>query len=219
MTEPLVVRYAEADVPTDYGTFRVVVYRERAATGEVPGFVPVEHVAIVNGPVDGAVDVLARVHSECLTGEVLHSRKCDCREQLDLALVQVGRAEAGVVLYLRQEGRGIGLGNKIRAYALQEQGLDTVDANTELGFGADQRSYHVAAAMLEDLGVKSIALMTNNPAKVEALRADGVVVSRRVAHEVAANDVNREYLATKRDRMGHWLVHRGIGGASRYDAE
>jgi GTP cyclohydrolase II len=187
------VRYAESDIPTEYGDLRVVVYRE----GDV------EHLAIVHGEVSGASDLLVRVHSECLTGEVLHSLKCDCREQLDLALKRIVEAGAGIVLYLRQEGRGIGLGNKIRAYALQSQGYDTVDANRELGFEDDLRRYDIAAFMLEDLGVKSIRLMTNNPAKVEALQKDGVIVTGRVEHLAEPHEGNRGYLESKRVRMGH----------------
>jgi GTP cyclohydrolase II/3,4-dihydroxy 2-butanone 4-phosphate synthase/GTP cyclohydrolase II len=197
---PRIARYSEAELPTEYGGLRVVVYRE-VGTGH-------EHCAIVRGDVSGRVDVLTRVHSECLTGEVLHSLKCDCREQLDLALRRIAERDAGIVVYLRQEGRGIGLGNKIRAYALQGEGADTVDANTRLGFEVDPRSYEVASAMLADLGVASIALMTNNPAKVEALRADGVAVTRRVGHEVSPNEHNRDYLETKRSRMGHLLAER-----------
>jgi GTP cyclohydrolase II len=197
MTVPSIERYAEANIPTEYGTFRVVAFREVGSS--------TEHLAIVCGHVEGKSNVLARAHSECLTGEVLHSLKCDCREQLDLAFRRIAAAGEGVVLYLRQEGRGIGLGNKLRAYALQEQGLDTVDANTRLGFEPDQRRYHAAAEMLHDLGIKSIALLTNNPAKVDALRADGVVVASRVDHEVLPNRENRSYLQTKRDRMGHLL--------------
>jgi GTP cyclohydrolase II len=192
-------RYAEADLPTEYGMFRVVVYREENT--------PHEHCAIVKGDIAGKTDVLARVHSECLTGEVLHSLKCDCREQLDLALRRIAEAKQGVVLYLRQEGRGIGLGNKIRAYALQSQGVDTVDANTQLGFEPDERRYEIASLMLEDLGARSIVLMTNNPDKVEALRADGMKVARRVDHHVEPNEWNRGYLLTKRLRMGHQLTH------------
>jgi GTP cyclohydrolase II len=190
-------RYSEANVPTDYGTFRVVIYRELDSN--------VEHCAIVRGDVRAGQGVLARVHSECFTGEVLHSLKCDCREQLDQALQHIADAERGLVVYLRQEGRGIGLGNKIRAYALQQQGADTVDANVRLGFEADGRRYHVAAEILEDLGVGSIALMTNNPAKVDALRADGVIVANRVAMVINANDHNRDYLHTKNRRMGHLI--------------
>jgi GTP cyclohydrolase II len=195
--EPRVFRYAEADVPTEYGTFRTVVYHEEGS--------PHEHVAIVHGDVEGHEGVLVRVHSECFTGEVLHSLKCDCREQLDTALRCIAREERGAVLYLRQEGRGIGLGNKIRAYALQEEGADTVEANRMLGFADDLRRYHVATAMLADLGIRSIALLTNNPAKVRALRADGVNIVRRVAMRVTGNDYNRGYLETKKERMGHLL--------------
>jgi GTP cyclohydrolase II len=206
----LIERYSEADVPTEYGLMHVVVYREllgdkparRSSAEHEPD---IEHCAIVHGDVRGAKDLLVRVHSECFTGEVLHSLKCDCREQLDSALQLIAARAAGAVLYLRQEGRGIGLGNKIRAYALQEQGADTVDANLRLGFEADARRYHVASAMLSDLGVASVALLTNNPAKVDALRADGVVVSGRVPMDIQANPHNREYLDTKRDRMGHLI--------------
>jgi GTP cyclohydrolase II len=190
-----VERYAESQLPTRFGTFLVVVYRE--IDGDK------EHLAIVAGKVEGAEDLLVRVHSECLTGEVLHSLKCDCRGQLDLALERVQSEGQGAVLYLRQEGRGIGLGNKIRAYAKQDEGLDTVDANLALGFEDDQRGYHVAADMLRDLGVRSIALMTNNPRKVEGLEKDGIEVTRREPHEVEAHEHNRDYLKTKQDRLGH----------------
>lgn len=189
--------YSEAEVPTDYGTFRLVVYREDNSD--------VEHCAIVKGELSGQENVLTRVHSECFTGEVLHSLKCDCREQLDQALVRIAAVGRGVVLYLRQEGRGIGLGNKIRAYALQQQGVDTVDANLKLGFAADGRRYHAAAQMLSDLGVSSVALMTNNPAKVDALRNDGVNVASREPMTIVANDHNRDYLRTKNRRMGHLI--------------
>jgi GTP cyclohydrolase II/3,4-dihydroxy 2-butanone 4-phosphate synthase/GTP cyclohydrolase II len=189
--------YSQADVPTEYGKFRVVVYRELGSE--------TEHCAIVHGDVHGGQAVLVRVHSECFTGEVLHSLKCDCREQLDQALQRIAEAECGVVVYLRQEGRGIGLGNKIRAYALQQQGADTVDANVRLGFEPDSRRYHVAAEILDDLGVGSIALLTNNPAKVDALRADGVVVACRVPMPINANPHNRDYLRTKNRRMGHLI--------------
>jgi len=193
-------RYAEADVPTAYGVFKIVVYRDSADQ---------EHLAIVKGELRGRGDVHVRVHSECLTGEVLHSLKCDCGEQLDSALRHIADEDHGAVLYLRQEGRGIGLGNKIRAYALQQQGFDTVDANRMLGFSADLRTYGVASEILGDLGVESVVLLTNNPAKVEALRADGVVVSGRLPVHVSPNEHNRDYLLTKRARMGHLLSHLG----------
>jgi GTP cyclohydrolase II len=194
----VIEHYAEADVPTEYGTFRIVVYRDTADPN-------VEHCAIVKGDVKGAQDLLIRVHSECFTGEALHSLKCDCREQLDQALRVIAEKGKGAVLYLRQEGRGIGLGNKIRAYALQAQGVDTVDANLRLGFAADARKYDVATAMLSDLGIVSIIVLTNNPAKVEALRADGVIVTGRVEMDVIPNQHNRSYLDTKRNRMGHLI--------------
>ena len=201
--DPRVDLYAEARIPTEYGAVRTVVFREGGDPS--PGCDPREHIALVFGEIADRDDVLARVHSECWTGEVLHSMKCDCREQLDLALRRIVEAGAGVVLYLRQEGRGIGLGNKIRAYALQSQGLDTVEANRSLGFGDDQRVYDVAAAMLRELGVRSVALLTNNPAKVAGLQADGVHVTRRVPMAVTPNEFNVEYLATKNQRMGHQI--------------
>ena len=200
---PAVVhRYAEARVPTEFGPFRVVVYRDAEGA---------EHLAVVRGEVAGAEEVLGRVHSECFTGEVLHSLKCDCRGQLDLALRRIAEADRGVVVYLRQEGRGIGLGNKIRAYALQEQGLDTVDANRALGFGDDLRRYDVAAEILRDLGVRSLVLMTNNPDKVQALREGGIPVARRVPHLVPANEHSADYLHVKRVRMGHLIDSGWLG--------
>ena len=197
-------RYADAVVPTEYGEFRVLVFREQPCAPEAT-CTPVEHVAIVRGDVTDADDVLARAHSECWTGEALHSLKCDCREQLDHALHAIADAGRGVVLYLRQEGRGIGLGNKIRAYALQSQGHDTVDANRLLGFPDDLRSYRPAAEMLRALGVRSVALLTNNPAKVQGLEAEGIRVVRRVPVAVPVNPHSRQYLLTKQDRMGHAL--------------
>jgi len=193
--KPTVERYAEADLPTRFGPFRVVVYRELDSDKE--------HLAVVAGDVNGADDLLIRVHSECLTGEALHSVRCDCRDQLDLALERIQQRGTGAVVYLRQEGRGIGLGNKIRAYAKQDEGLDTVDANRALGFEDDQRGYQVAGDMLRDLGVGSVALMTNNPRKVQGLENDGIQVTRREPHEVEAHEHNREYLKTKQDRLGH----------------
>ena len=191
-------RYSEATVPTEYGPVRVVVYRE-ADTEK-------EHMALVVGraPAPGE-QVLVRVHSECWTGEVLRSHKCDCRDQLDQAMRTMQAAGAGVVVYMRQEGRGIGLGNKIRAYALQEQGADTVDANRMLGFEDDERTYDVAAAILRDLGVSRVALLTNNPTKVDGLRAHGIAVDARVPIAVEPNAHNADYLAVKAKRMGHDL--------------
>lgn len=189
-----VVRYSEAFVPTEYGRVHVVVYREAGT--------PHEHCAIVVGELTGRDQVLARVHSECFTGEVLHSLKCDCRQQLDYALRAIMEEGRGLVMYLRQEGRGIGLGNKIRAYALQDQGADTVDANRLLGFDDDLRQYHAASAMLRDLGVRSVRLLTNNPEKVDALRNEGIPVERVAVH-IEAGSENELYLETKRSRMGH----------------
>lgn len=206
---PLIQRYSEATMPTRVGPLQVVVYR---VTGHMPGETDKEHLAIVCGdlaadegsPSGGAADVLCRVHSECWTGETLGSLKCDCREQLDSALAAIVAAGRGVVVYLRQEGRGIGLGNKIRAYALQEQGADTVEANEAIGFAADLRSYELAAAILADLGVRSVALMTNNTDKLRGLEGAGVHVARRVPHWVGAhNEHNHDYLEVKRAKLGH----------------
>ncbi|MCA9535875.1 MAG: GTP cyclohydrolase II [Myxococcales bacterium] len=194
---PRLERFAEAQLPTEYGELRCVVFAD-TDTG-------LEHVALYTGDIAASEGLLTRVHSECLTGEVFHSLKCDCREQLDLAMRRVGEAGQGLVLYMRQEGRGIGLGNKIRAYAKQDEGYDTVDANRVLGFDDDLRRYDIAAAMLAELKVRSVRLMTNNPEKVSGLEAEGVVVTERVDHMVAAHEHNREYLETKRTRMGHLL--------------
>jgi GTP cyclohydrolase II len=194
-------RYAAADLPTVHGPFKVVVYRE-AGPG-ASDLLSTEHMAIVRGQVAGQSNVLARVHSECWTSEVLGSLKCDCRDQLDAALARIAAEGAGVVVYLRQEGRGIGLGNKIRAYDLQNHGADTVEANEQLGFEADARSYDLAAEILADLDVRSIRLMTNNPLKEAGLRKEGVNVLQRVAHWVGENQHNQGYLAVKRRKMGH----------------
>jgi GTP cyclohydrolase II len=205
-------RYAEADLPTAFGPFRLYVYRTTggsgsAGAGALPGeagaAAPEEHMAIVRGDVAGGTSVLCRVHSECWTSEVLGSLKCDCREQLDRALEKVAAEGTGVVVYLRQEGRGIGLGNKIRAYDLQNRGADTVEANLRLGFEADARSYDIAAEILNDLGVKSVRLLTNNPLKIAGLEAAGVKVSDRISHWVGENQHNAGYLAVKRRKMGH----------------
>jgi GTP cyclohydrolase II len=201
----MVLRYSEARLPTPHGEFRVVVYR----TGEVAGpgstavgAVAEEHIAMVLGEVGGS-DVLARVHSSCFTGEVLGSLRCDCRAQLDAALERIGREGRGVVVYLVQEGRGIGLGNKIRAYQLQDDGADTVDANLQLGFDADLRSYDLAAGILADLGVASVRLMTNNPQKISGLERAGVMVAAHEPHWVAATEHSAGYLAAKKTKLGH----------------
>lgn len=189
---------ASSPLPTRHGTFEVYVFRYDDEPDK-------EHLAIVSGGVRGASDVSVRVHSECLTSEVLGSLKCDCREQLEFALGYIARQSPGVVLYLRQEGRGIGLTNKIRAYALQSHGVDTVDANRQLGLPDDTRRYESAAAMLEHLGVRSVRLLTNNPEKISALRALGVVVRERVPVLIEPNAHSRGYLRTKVVRMNHSL--------------
>ncbi|MFO0683181.1 MAG: GTP cyclohydrolase II [Sandaracinus sp.] len=191
---------AAAQLPTQFGDFRCYVFRnDRDGT---------ENVAMVRGDVFGATDVPTRLHSECLTGDVMGSLRCDCRAQLERALADVGAMPRGIVLYLRQEGRGIGLANKIRAYALQEQGMDTVDANLALGFRDDEREYDIAAGMLRTLGVRSVAVMTNNPDKIRQLEGAGIVVSRRIPHEIPAGKHNRHYLETKARRAGHLLELR-----------
>jgi GTP cyclohydrolase II len=191
----------------------LVVYREAALQGIAEAAPPgreQEHLAIVAGPVAALAgeDVLCRVHSECWTGETLHSLKCDCREQLEAALAHLGRTGRGLVLYLRQEGRGIGLANKIKAYALQARGADTVDANRALGLPDDSRRYEQSAAMLCRLGVRSVRLMTNNPEKVAALRALGIEVRGRIPVVISPNPYSRAYLDAKRDRMNHVLPLR-----------
>jgi GTP cyclohydrolase II len=189
-------KYAEAPLPTERGLFRTVVFRE-TGTG-------IEHVAMVLGDVTGE-PMAARIHSECLTSEVLGSLKCDCRAQLDRALDHIAQAGRGVLLYLRQEGRGIGLGNKIRAYALQAQGHDTYEANRLLGFPDDLRRYDVAAEMLRLLGVRAVDLITNNPEKLAALAEAGIPVRHRIELASPANPHNLKYLQVKRDRTGHLI--------------
>jgi GTP cyclohydrolase II len=196
-------RYAEADTPTEYGVVHLVVFRVKGASTLE------EHVAMVVGnvsdPALGDPPILVRVHSECWTGEVIGSLKCDCRDQLDQAMRAIAVEGRGVVVYLRQEGRGIGLGNKVRAYALQQKGVDTVEANRILGFADDARRYDVAAAILRDLGVRRIALMTNNPGKVQGLAGCGIEVAERVALKSEPNEHNAAYLAVKAKKMGHAL--------------
>lgn len=197
-------RYSEADLPTVHGPFRLIVYREGMDTAGCANPVCVrEHMALVRGHITGRANVLARIHSECWTSEVMGSLKCDCREQFHTAMERIAAEGTGVVVYLRQEGRGIGLGNKIRAYALQNSGADTVEANLALGFEADARSYDIAGEILRDLGVESVRLLTNNPLKTKGLEDAGVKVSARVSHWVGENQHNAGYLAVKRHKMGH----------------
>ena len=201
----MILRFSEARLPNPNGEFRVFVYRTGKPAGQGATAVGVgeeEHVAMVLGDVRGS-DVLTRVHSSCFTGEVLGSLRCDCRAQLDAALERIGREGRGVLVYLVQEGRGIGLGNKVRAYELQDAGADTVDANLKLGFDADLRSYDLAAGILRDLGCTSVRLMTNNPNKISGLERAGVVVDAQVPHWVDATEHSERYLAAKKDKLGH----------------
>lgn len=192
------IRYiASSKLPTPFGEFTMHGF-EDTETGK-------EHVALSMGDIGNGEPALARAHSECLTGDALFSMRCDCGYQLEEALRSVAEAGRGVVLYLRQEGRGIGLLNKIRAYHLQDQGADTVEANERLGFGADLRNYNMCQPMLEHLGVNAIRLMTNNPRKVKALSDAGVVVVERVPLEVGRNPHNQGYLNTKASKLGHYL--------------
>lgn len=189
--------FSEAVVPTSRGPLRMVVFRDRR-DGK-------EHVALVNGAISGQEGVPVRVHSECITSEVFGSLKCDCAQQLDRALDFIAQQPCGVLLYLRQEGRGIGLGNKIRAYALQAKGMDTFEANRHLGFPDDLRSYDVAAEMLQLLEVKSVDLITNNPLKIAGLVEAGMPVRRRLPSRTVLNPHNVDYLKAKRDRTGHLI--------------
>lgn len=186
-----------ARVPTLQGEFRLCLYRD-TSDGK-------EHLALILGQVEAGGHVLVRIHSECFTGDVLGSLRCDCGEQLHQALERIAKEGTGVLIYLRQEGRGIGLGDKLRAYNLQDEGLDTVDANLALGHQADEREYTAAAAILQDLRVGSVRLLTNNPRKLDALRTLGVNVVERVALHVHPTQENVGYLRTKRTRMNHWL--------------
>jgi GTP cyclohydrolase II len=197
---PTLVRYSQTVLPTDSGSLTLVVYREGGRRSEER-----EHMAIVAGPLSGLAGdgVLTRVHSECWTGETLGSRKCDCKEQLERGVAAIQAAGRGVVVYLRQEGRGIGLGNKVKAYALQEQGADTVEANERLGFAPDLRRYDIAAAILADLGVTSVRLMTNNPDKRADLEAAGINVVQRLPHWGRMHEHNNRYIEVKRSKMGH----------------
>jgi len=192
---------AIAELPSRFGNFHIVAFYNNKDNKE--------HVALVHGDVLDAENVPVRVHSECLTGDVIGSLRCDCRDQLESALRMIGKSDNGILLYLRQEGRGIGLINKIRAYGLQERGYDTVEANLALGFRDDEREYSVAAHMLMSLHVKSIQLITNNPKKIEDLSQHGIKVNGRIPHIMPANDHNRFYLETKALKSGHLIDMQG----------
>ncbi len=200
--EKLVERVVSTRLPTAFGEFTAVGYRSLIDNKH--------HVALVKGEVDGADDVLVRVHSECLTGDVFHSLRCDCGEQLESALAMIEREGRGVLLYLSQEGRGIGLLNKLRAYKLQEEGLDTVDANLRLGLPADLRDYGIGAQILVDLGLTSIRILTNNPKKISGLAGYGLSVTDQLPIQHASNPHNEAYLRAKRDKLGHTLHHQGL---------
>ena len=196
-TERLIKRAAHAQLPTEHGDFAIYAYENVVDD--------MTHVALVRGDIGDGKDVLVRVHSKCLTGDVFHSARCDCGAQLDTAMARIAGEGRGVLLYLNQEGRGIGLANKIRAYELQDQGLDTVEANERLGFKPDQRDYGIGAQILSDLGVKTMRLLTNNPRKFVGLQGYGLSVSEAVPLEIPASDSTRKYLKTKKDKLGHKL--------------
>jgi GTP cyclohydrolase II len=200
MAEPVqpVTLLARASLPTRFGDFEVAVFEVDGAPGEVA--------ALTRGPLHGDSLPLVRLHSECLTGDVLGSMRCDCGQQLAAALALIARAPSGVLLYLPQEGRGIGLANKIRAYALQDRGLDTVDANLALGLPVDRREYASAATILRYVGLRQVRLLTNNPRKSAALERHGIQIVERVPLSIPPNAVNGSYLRTKADRMGHLLA-------------
>jgi 3,4-dihydroxy 2-butanone 4-phosphate synthase/GTP cyclohydrolase II len=195
--ERLVTRVAEAKLPTQFGDFKVIAYK--ASTD------PDEHLALVLGDVATDEPVLVRVHSQCLTGDVFHSLRCDCGEQIEMAMKRIAGEGRGVVLYMRQEGRGIGIHNKIKAYALQDKGLDTVEANLSLGFKADPRDYGIGAQILADLGVRNMRLMTNNPKKMSGLESYGLNIVEQLPITTQPNPHNRRYLQTKQKKLGHLL--------------
>jgi len=201
-TEKLVERMTSVRLPTAYGDFTAIAFREKL-TGK-------HHVALVKGHVEGEEDVLVRVHSECLTGDVFHSLRCDCGEQLEQALARIGSEDRGVLLYMAQEGRGIGLLNKLKAYELQENGMDTVEANLELGFPPDMREYGIGNQILADLGLSTIRILTNNPKKITGIEGFGLTVVEQVPIEISPNEENREYLETKRTKLGHRLHHQDL---------
>jgi 3,4-dihydroxy 2-butanone 4-phosphate synthase/GTP cyclohydrolase II len=190
-----VARVASARLPTEFGEFDIHVYESPRET----------HLALVRGQLGDGENVICRVHSSCVTGDIFHSERCDCGPQLHAALERIAEEGRGVVIYLNQEGRGIGLANKIRAYKLQEEGADTVEANEQLGFPADLRDYRAALEMLRDLGVSSVRLMSNNPKKLAGLTGDGLAVNERLPIEIAATGASQHYLRTKKDKLGHML--------------
>ncbi|HNY01730.1 MAG TPA: GTP cyclohydrolase II, partial [Bacteroidales bacterium] len=196
-SETLIERAVAVDMPTKYGEFKAYSYVSKI-THE-------NHLALVKGTVNDGDPVLVRVHSECLTGDVFGSMRCDCGEQLDLAMRQIAREGRGVLLYMRQEGRGIGLNNKMRAYSLQDQGMDTVEANNALGFEADLRDYGTGAEILVDLGIKKLRLLTNNPKKISGIEGFGLELVERVPIQTRSNDRNIRYMKTKKEKMGHIL--------------
>jgi 3,4-dihydroxy 2-butanone 4-phosphate synthase/GTP cyclohydrolase II len=200
--DKLIERVVSTGLPTVFGDFVAIGYRSLIDNKH--------HVALVKGEVAGRPDVLVRVHSECLTGDVFHSLRCDCGEQLSSALQMIEREGLGVLLYLSQEGRGIGLLNKLRAYKLQEEGLDTVDANLRLGLPADLRDYGIGAQILSDLGLTSIRILTNNPKKISGMSGYGLSVTDQIPIEHLPNRHNEAYLRAKRDRLGHILHHQGL---------
>jgi len=188
-------KYSEADMPLEWGAFKMIAYADEDNE-------PMPHIALVSEKMDASKPVLVRIHSECLTGDLLGSKRCDCGEQLDFAMTMAAK-HGGVVLYLRQEGRGIGLINKLRAYQLQDTGLNTIDANTHLGLAVDSREYDVAVQMLKELGITSIDLMTNNPLKIQAILDSDIEVNKRIPVIIPAKKENKGYLKTKKEEMGH----------------
>jgi 3,4-dihydroxy 2-butanone 4-phosphate synthase/GTP cyclohydrolase II len=196
-TESLVKRVATAKLPTEYGDFRVFAF-ENLIDRQT-------HIALVRGDINDGKNVLVRVHSQCLTGDVMHSIRCDCGKQLDTAMERISAEGRGVLLYLHQEGRGIGLANKIRAYELQDEGFDTVEANVRLGFPPDLRDYGIGAQILRDLGVRQARILTNNPKKTSRLSIYGLDVVEQLPLKIASNPINRKYLQTKRAKLGHLL--------------
>jgi 3,4-dihydroxy 2-butanone 4-phosphate synthase/GTP cyclohydrolase II len=196
-TESLVKRVASAKLPTSHGEFRIHVFENQIDKQE--------HVVLVLGDITDGKDILVRVHSQCLTGDVLHSIRCDCGAQLGAAMERIGNEGRGVLLYLNQEGRGIGLANKIRAYELQDEGFDTVEANERLGFKADQRDYGMGVQILREIGVRSMRLLSNNPRKLVGIEGYGLSVSEWLPLEIPASDSTRRYLKTKKDKLGHKL--------------